>query len=87
MYKMQLSGCAWVLFGQCLVLVLPFLKLLQVPGIADWSWLSVLAPIWGPGALLVIILAVERVAGAGKKLVTSYHPSEMTQSRLGKVNA
>lgn len=34
MYKLQLSGCAWVLLGQCLVLLLPVLKLLQVPGVA-----------------------------------------------------
>lgn len=87
MYKMQLSGCAWVLFGQCLVLLLPILKLLQVPGIADWSWLGVLAPVWGPGALLAAILAIEWGVGAGKKLLVSYHPSEMAQSHLSKVNA
>jgi hypothetical protein len=87
MYKMQLSGCAWVLFGQCLVLLLPVLKLLEVPGIADWSWLSVLAPLWGPGVLLAIILAVEWTVGAVKKLLVGYHPGEMAQSRLSKVNA
>jgi len=87
MYKIQLSGCAWVLFGQCLVLLLPTLKLLQVPGVADWSWLGVLAPVWGPGALLAIILAVEWILGTGKKLQASYHPGEMTQSHLSKAYA
>lgn len=84
MYKMQLSGCAWVLFGQCLVMLLPVLKLLQVPVVADWSWFGVLAPVWGPGALLAIILAIEGVVGAGKKLQTSYHPTQMAPSQLGK---
>ena len=84
MYKLQLSGCAWVLFGQCLVLLLPTLKLLQVPVVASWSWLAVLAPVWGPGVLLSLILAVEWVVGAGKKIQLSYHESEMAPSRLGK---
>jgi hypothetical protein len=84
MYKMQLSGCAWVLIGQCLVFLLPVLKLLQVPVVADWSWFSVLAPLWGPGALLAIILAIEGVAGAGKKIQAAYHPAQMAPSHLGK---
>ncbi len=84
MYKMQLSGCAWVLFGQCLVMLLPVLKLLQVPVVADWSWFGVLAPMWGPGALLAIILAIEGVVGAGKKLQASYQPAQMAPSQLGK---
>lgn len=84
MYKLQLSGCAWVLFGQCMVLLLPTLKLLQVPGVADWSWLGVLAPMWGPGALLLVILAVEWVLGAGKKIQVSYQKGEIAQSRLHK---
>ena len=84
MYKLQLSGCAWVLFGQCLVLLLPTLKLLQVPGVADWPWLGVLAPVWVPGALLCLILAVEWVLGAGKKIQMTYREGEMAQSSLGK---
>lgn len=84
MYKLQLSGCAWVVIGQCLVFLLPVLKLLQVPVVADWSWFGVLAPVWGPGAILAIILAIEGVVGAGKKFQASYHPTQMAQSRLGK---
>ena len=75
MYKIQPSGCAWVLLGQFLVLLLPVLKLLQVPIIADWSWLGVLIPVWGPGALLALILAAEWVVSAVKRIHIKYPKS------------
>jgi hypothetical protein len=83
MYKIQLTGCAWVLLGQSLVLLLPILKLLHVPGIADWSWFGVLAPIWGPGALLAAIVAFERVASTVKRVpVPVGYPKEAIAQKL-----
>jgi hypothetical protein len=81
MYKIQPTGCAWVLLGQSLVLLLPILKLLHVPGIIDWPWVGVLAPVWGPGALLALILAAEWVMGSVKKIHVRY-PKEAIAREL-----
>lgn len=66
MTKFRLNGCAWVLLCQFLVLTLPMLKLLGITNVADWSWVWVAAPIWGPGALLTLMLAVEWIADLRK---------------------
>jgi len=79
MYKIQPTGCAWVLLGQSLVLLLPVLKLLQVPAIADWPWLGVLAPVWGPGLLLAVILGVEWVVGSVKRIHVRYPKEAIAQ--------
>jgi hypothetical protein len=79
MYKIQLTGCAWVLLGQSLVLLLPILKLLHAPGIADWSWFGVLTPVWGPGAILAVIVAAERITGALKRVPVRYPKEAMAQ--------
>lgn len=42
--------------GFCSLLVSVFI-VLKLCGVIDWSWLWVLAPIWGP-ALFVLILAL-----------------------------
>ena len=81
MYKIQPTGCAWVLLGQSLVLLLPILKLLHVPGIVEWPWVGVLAPVWGPGALLALILAAEWVMGSVKKVNVRY-PKEAIAREL-----
>lgn len=57
--KIRLNGCAWMLFYQCLVLALPLLKLLGTPGVEHWSWLWVLAPLWVPSALLLLVTVSE----------------------------
>ncbi|HET9506066.1 MAG TPA: hypothetical protein VFO93_21170 [Hymenobacter sp.] len=79
MYKIQPTGCAWVLLGQSLVLLLPILKLLQVPGIADWPWLGVLTPVWGPGILLALILGVEHLISSIKKVHVRYPKQAIAQ--------
>jgi len=79
MYKIQLTGCAWVLLGQSLVLLLPILKLLHAPGIADWSWFGVLTPVWGPGAMLAVIVAIERIMSALKRVPVRYPKEVMAQ--------
>jgi hypothetical protein len=68
-----------VLLGQSLVLLLPILKLLHVPGVADWSWFGVLTPVWGPGALLALIIAFERLVSTAKRVPVSYHKEAMAQ--------
>lgn len=79
MYKIQPTGCAWVLLGQSLVLLLPILKLLHVPGVADWPWFGVLTPVWGPGVLLAVILAAEWVMSSVKKIPVRYPKEAITQ--------
>jgi len=79
MYKIQPTGCAWVLLGQSLVLLLPILKLLNTPGIADWPWVGVLAPIWGPGVFLALILAAESVMNTVKKAYVRYPKEAIAQ--------
>lgn len=64
--KFRLNGCALVLLCQCLVLALPMLKFLRITNVADWSWFWATAPIWGPGALLLVMLTVERIADLRK---------------------
>lgn len=64
--RFRLNGCAWVLLCQCLVLALPMLKLLGIASVADWPWFWVTVPIWGPGALLTLVLTTEWVADLGK---------------------
>jgi hypothetical protein len=60
-------------------MALPVLKYAGVGPMAHWSWLWVLAPVWGPGALLGVIVSIEQVIEAvqvGKdtktQLVTSH---------------
>jgi hypothetical protein len=79
MYKIQLTGCAWVLLGQSLVLLLPILKLLHVPGIAEWPWVGVLAPVWGPGVLLALILAAEWAMSNAKRINVRYPKEAIAQ--------
>lgn len=64
--RFRLNGCAWVLLCQCLVLTLPVLKLLGIANVADWSWFWVTVPIWGPGALLTLVVITEWVADLRK---------------------
>ena len=66
MLKIRLSGCAWVLLFECLVMALPVLKLLRFPAVADWSWVWVTVPVWGPGALLALVLALEWLVELGR---------------------
>jgi hypothetical protein len=74
--KLRLSGCAWVLVVQCLVMTLPILKLLHVPGVVNWPWIGVAAPFWAPGALLLVVFVVEWVANFGKNFLKQPHEPE-----------
>ena len=58
-YRLRLNGCAWILLYQCLLVALPALKLLHLTKVSQWSWLWVTVPVWGPSALLALILALE----------------------------
>lgn len=66
MLKIRLTGFAWVLLFQCLIMAMPVLKLLGLSAVAGWSWVWVLAPVWGPGALLALVLAIEWVVELGR---------------------
>lgn len=68
-----------MLLGQSLVLLLPILKLLHAPGVADWSWFGVLTPVWGPGAMLAVIVAIERITSALKGVPVRYPKEVMAQ--------
>jgi hypothetical protein len=59
--RLRLDTCAYVLALQCLVMALPILKLVGVAAVASWSWLWVLVPVWGPGALLTVMIGAERL--------------------------
>ena len=74
--KLRLSGCAWVLVVQCLVMTMPVLKFLHVSSVANWPWLGVTAPFWVPGALLLFVFAVEWVANFGKTFMKQPHKLE-----------
>lgn len=47
-----------------LALIFIGLKLAEVGAVASWSWWWVLAPLWGPLALFVILLALVFLFGA-----------------------
>ncbi|RZJ89880.1 MAG: hypothetical protein EOO60_09545, partial [Hymenobacter sp.] len=51
-YRVRLNGCALVLIYQCLVMLLPALKFLQVSAVSEWSWFWITLPIWAPSILL-----------------------------------
>lgn len=55
-----------MLLFECLVMALPVLKLLRFPAVADWSWVWVTVPVWGPGALLALVLALEWLVELGR---------------------
>ena len=59
--RLRLITYAYVLALQCLVMAMPILKLVGVSPFVNWSWLWVLAPTWGPGALLTLIVSFERL--------------------------
>lgn len=65
-YRFRLNGCALVLTYQCLVLLLPALKLLHVPAVSEWSWYLIMLPVWAPSALLAVVLGLEQVTQLGK---------------------
>jgi hypothetical protein len=62
----RLVGFAWILAFQCLIMVLPTLKLLHLFGVDDWSWRWITIPFWGPSVLLALLLTVEQLTGFRK---------------------
>lgn len=53
-------------FGGMLTLLFIALKLC---GQIDWSWWWVLAPVWIPGALMLLLLAVAAIAYSGAAVI------------------
>jgi hypothetical protein len=45
-------------------MALPVLKLMGLGPLASWSWLWVFVPVWGPWALLSVIMLLERLVEA-----------------------
>jgi hypothetical protein len=73
-FKIRPNAWWLVLAYQCLVMTLPAFKLLHVSTVAEWSWLWIMLPVWGPSALLVLVLGIEQMARLGKaKEGTSVH--------------
>jgi hypothetical protein len=45
-------------------MALPVLKFMGLGPMASWSWLWVLMPVWGPWAVLSVIMVFERLVEA-----------------------
>jgi L-cystine uptake protein TcyP (sodium:dicarboxylate symporter family) len=78
--RLRLDAFMYILVLQCLVMTLPVCKLVGVGPMAHWSWLWVLAPVWGPGALLAVIIGVEGIIDAVQ--AKQYSEQELTASHL-----
>jgi hypothetical protein len=62
--QLRLNACLFVLALQCVVMALPVLKFMGLGPMASWSWLWVLMPVWGPWAVLSVIMVFERLVEA-----------------------
>lgn len=51
-------------FGGVLTIVFVVLKLLSIGPVASWSWWWVLAPLWAPTALILVIGIIVLLVGA-----------------------
>lgn len=54
------------LFG---VLAIVFI-VLKLVGVIDWSWWYVLLPLWGPAAIVIVILVMVLLVAAIKSLTS-----------------